>query len=159
MKFGAKIFFCSCLKIIFKNREGEQKIIIFIGKKWPHHPDARKTWFAVPLPQFPLPLRYGYEACHCEEAEDHCKTCCMYKGECTSSWLIPEMPNNTMSRGKPCNSYRGYCDALGTCQVKTIPSMYFYCLLYYKKTKSKINSLLSLIFIWLFFISVKWIKQ
>lgn len=25
------------------------------------------------------------------------------------------MPNTTKSRGSPCNYYKGYCDALGTC--------------------------------------------
>ena len=27
------------------------------------------------------------------------------------------MPNTTMSRGMPCDMYKGYCDALGTCQA------------------------------------------
>jgi len=63
-----------------------------------------------------LCLKYGYEGCLCENHNDKCKVCCQYNGQCMSSYEIPEMPNKTMSRGTPCNYYKGYCDALGTCQ-------------------------------------------
>ena len=26
------------------------------------------------------------------------------------------MPNGTLSRGMPCNYYKGYCDSLGVCE-------------------------------------------
>ena len=60
--------------------------------------------------------RYGYEGCQCNNKVDQCKVCCQYQGQCTSSFKIPGMPNKTMSRGKPCNYYQGYCDALAVCR-------------------------------------------
>lgn len=63
-----------------------------------------------------LCLKYGYEGCLCEGSEDKCKVCCQYEGSCKSSYEIPGMPNATMSRGRPCNYYKGFCNSLGDCE-------------------------------------------
>lgn len=64
-----------------------------------------------------LCLKYGYEGCPCKNPEDKCKVCCLIEGDqCVPSHEITGMPNTTMTRGTPCDYYKGYCDALGKCQ-------------------------------------------
>ncbi|XP_065646645.1 disintegrin and metalloproteinase domain-containing protein 10 isoform X2 [Hydra vulgaris] len=63
-----------------------------------------------------LCLRYGLEGCMCDAPQDKCKVCCQYNGKCTSSYNIDFMPNKTLSRGMPCNYYKGYCNSQAVCE-------------------------------------------
>lgn len=63
---------------------------------------------------------YGLEGCMCETTDHQCSVCCMNLGKCMLASNISKITNlksQFVLPGNPCQSYNGYCDALGKCQM------------------------------------------
>lgn len=62
-----------------------------------------------------LCLYYNSEFCYCSEEERLCEVCCIFDGQCISTFERQGVNDTYVQSGYPCRNFTGYCTAAHEC--------------------------------------------